>query len=548
MGALPMILAVTLLLTAGAPPVGAATDHFECYRVKRARGTPPFFPVPGVDVVDSFGQSTVEVRRPRTLCTPLDKNGEDPTAPSHLDHLVGYQMRAPRVQPVLGQTVVNQFGTIVVDVQRRESLLVPARKSLVSAPAPPPPNPDVDHFQCYTTRLAAGSPPFTVVPNVVLTDQFGSATVDVRRPTRLCAPVDKNGEELGAENHLDHLMCYRVRFRTRPPLPLGAIFTNDQFGPRTLVRPRPYEICVPSLKSPPPCCGPERVTMTTGAGTLRFGDFQWQIPAGGTIAFDSGAAVAPYPECKHAVTVPPGGFQLATFDLPQFGWCGRFSAMGCESGTEDGAGFAWDGVGAPGFAVNDVEKIGDTSDGICNIPSGQVCGTGLGEAGANTLGDVETTFTPSSSSGLRTQLDVRANLFIWFDTACDPSVTPGCCASATYDPIAGDDDILLYMVLGLTTDAATGRFGPLDGDGCERAGMGFGGASPDGPVTVTGAPPAGPCCTVGQPMTMVAAGELFTGWFVFHDTGFHLTLPGVVTACGSAGGGACTVTTDQCLY
>jgi hypothetical protein len=41
---------------------------------------------------------------------------------------------------------------------------------------------------------------------------------------------------------------------------------------------------------------------------------------------------------------------------------------------------------------------------------------------------------------------------------------------------------------------------------CKRAGSG-----PDGPITLTGSLAPGPCCTVGQPTTVVAAGIAFTG-------------------------------------
>src|SRR5207249_3427595 len=76
-------------------------------------------------------------------------------------------------------------------------------------------------------------------------------TVDVKRPRRLCAPVDKRGEDPGAENHPNYLMCYGIKqtslplFTTQSPL-----FVNNQFGPLTLDARKPLELCVPALRNP----------------------------------------------------------------------------------------------------------------------------------------------------------------------------------------------------------------------------------------------------------------------------------------------------------
>src|SRR5262249_19748534 len=67
-------------------------DHFQCYRAKQPTGSTPFVPT-GVTLVDQFGSSTAGVLKPVALCNPVNKNGEDPTAPNHTEHLEGYQIR-----------------------------------------------------------------------------------------------------------------------------------------------------------------------------------------------------------------------------------------------------------------------------------------------------------------------------------------------------------------------------------------------------------------------------------------------------------------------
>src|SRR5207244_1710284 len=102
-------------------------DHFTCYKAKTTSGTARFTPIAGVTLVDQFGSSTVEVKKPERLCAPTNKLNEDPSAPQHPDHLEGYKIK-PTV-PFAGafnQRVVDQFSAdLRVDVKKPAGLLVP---------------------------------------------------------------------------------------------------------------------------------------------------------------------------------------------------------------------------------------------------------------------------------------------------------------------------------------------------------------------------------------------------------------------------------------
>jgi hypothetical protein len=52
-------------------------------------------------------------------------------------------------------------------------------------------------FQCYKIKITSGSAKFVTVSGVTAQDQFGTITVDVKKPKRFCAPVNKNGEAPG---------------------------------------------------------------------------------------------------------------------------------------------------------------------------------------------------------------------------------------------------------------------------------------------------------------------------------------------------------------
>jgi len=115
-------------LSGPTPPLAApVTDHFQCYSVKRTRGTAKFVPQRGVSAVDQFGAHTLDVLRPRYLCVPANKNGEDPTAPSHPDSLVCYKARHRDPFGTMHPFTNNQFGPLEITLTRRLEFCVPSK-------------------------------------------------------------------------------------------------------------------------------------------------------------------------------------------------------------------------------------------------------------------------------------------------------------------------------------------------------------------------------------------------------------------------------------
>lgn len=75
-----------------------------------------------------------DLQKPQHLCAPVDKNGEDPTAPGHLPHLVCYKAKLKTqtpAQPKFVATTVstnNQFGDEVLKATAVTELCVPSSK------------------------------------------------------------------------------------------------------------------------------------------------------------------------------------------------------------------------------------------------------------------------------------------------------------------------------------------------------------------------------------------------------------------------------------
>ena len=224
-------------------------DHFQCYEIK-----PATIPPTTVTVEDQFGTQALTLRFPHRLCAPANKNGEGIF--DEIQHLVGYDtLRTPFTKRT-GFPVTNQFGTITIDLTRRDLLMVPTAKSLV-APPPPLQPPTIDHFQCYRAKRSAGSPKFAKI-NVTVADQFESLNLTLLKPYRLCVPASKNDEDPTAPDHPDLLLCYKSKSSTK----FGTIVAHidNQFGPDDVTLIHRRELCVPSFN-------PEATTTTTTTST-----------------------------------------------------------------------------------------------------------------------------------------------------------------------------------------------------------------------------------------------------------------------------------------
>jgi hypothetical protein len=223
-------------------------DHFQCYKARTLSTTPVTAPL---TLVDQFGTLTASVKTPLQLCSPTDKNGEDPDALSHPDYLQSYRIEvvnhkevAARL-PVRNQQITDQFGTHTLDVRVPTHILVPSATDFTSAP--PAPDSTLDHFTCYKVKQSKGTPRFQPL-DATVADPFNPSSVAVRvkQPAHLCVPADKNNESPGAENTRWQLLCYKA---SRPFTQVRRLFTNNQFGPSYVYPLVRQELCVPALKN-----------------------------------------------------------------------------------------------------------------------------------------------------------------------------------------------------------------------------------------------------------------------------------------------------------
>jgi hypothetical protein len=102
----------------------------------------------------------------------------------------------------------------------------------------------LDNYQCRKAKDLKVPAKF-VASTVIVIDQFGVDTTEVKKPFLHCSPASINGAPV--LNPADHLTCYK----TKPALKLAGpnISVTDQFGTTKLSQKKNSLLCVPGSKT-----------------------------------------------------------------------------------------------------------------------------------------------------------------------------------------------------------------------------------------------------------------------------------------------------------
>ena len=112
--------------------IAPAINHYKCYDVKETKGTPKFEKREVTISDPTFGESkTFEVKKPKQLCTPVDKNGEGII--DEENHLLCYDLKKIKGESKFKKRNVftnNQFEPEDLEVKKEHQLCVPSIKTL----------------------------------------------------------------------------------------------------------------------------------------------------------------------------------------------------------------------------------------------------------------------------------------------------------------------------------------------------------------------------------------------------------------------------------
>jgi hypothetical protein len=275
---LALILTVLLpnLTQAAMPPAAS----YLCYKAGLAPGQAKL-PAAKTRLEDRFGSRTADVKSVQSVCNPTE------TAPHPAVHGVGYKIVGAKKppQPPFAKTpvtTVDQFGSHRLVLVKPVDLLTPSALALGADGVAPGNTTGVDHFQCYKASRQKGAPKFVAPAPVVVTDVFGTLPVVLKKITKVCTPVDKDGGDPTAATHAWSLVCYQAGpAKGSEVAPATVSVNNSSFGPAVLVANKVAQVCVPAYlttasdlcATPADCAatGSECVVGTCGGFPMKCG-------------------------------------------------------------------------------------------------------------------------------------------------------------------------------------------------------------------------------------------------------------------------------------
>ena len=285
-----LALAWSLAAFAAVQPPG---DHYLCYKTKLDAASPKFVKTQKT-LVDQFRSATYNVTRIASVCNPATKDdgtcvttgcafgltnccsrngtractvdGDCTFAPTHpsvhqVEHRISAVTGTARFASVR-VTILDQLGFRDLQVKGPMSLFEPASKIIGNGVPGPVNRAGVDRYECYKVAKPKGASlaSFIAVVSPRITDEFGGPIAyDLSKPTKLCAPVNKNNEDPGADTHPGHLVCYKAKRQSTEPAftPLTVSTNTSNFGAFVLDAVKPTELCLPAFKNP--SCGDNAV-------------------------------------------------------------------------------------------------------------------------------------------------------------------------------------------------------------------------------------------------------------------------------------------------
>ena len=162
-------------------------------------------------------------------------------APPPVDHQLCYNASGNQFSPNGFVPVISSVATVHCN---------PVQKTVPSGQVTPITNPNA-HLACFPLAVTAPVP----TPTVVVTNQFGSATLVPSQPNFLCVPSWKSltgppGRTPTTPPNLNHFTCYPVKLASSGYTPPPVVL-QDEFDPSPVsatVNPVPSELCLPTEK------------------------------------------------------------------------------------------------------------------------------------------------------------------------------------------------------------------------------------------------------------------------------------------------------------
>jgi len=225
-------------------------DHQLCYNAYNNQ-----FQIPsGIRLINQFSPNGfVPVINPVAVvhCNPVQK-----TLPSGVvypitnpnAHLACYSI-TESTQPTPTVVVTNQFGSATLQPAQPNLLCVPSWKSLTGPPGKSPTTPpNLNHFTCYPVKVVSGA---YTPPPVMLQDEFSSVPVHATVnpvPSELCLPTEKILPS-GQVFPIINATEHLLCFPVSPTPIISPVWDENQFGTSPVSISSTKWLCPPSTKT-----------------------------------------------------------------------------------------------------------------------------------------------------------------------------------------------------------------------------------------------------------------------------------------------------------
>ncbi len=242
------VIASGAVAAATAAPAAAPppVDHQLCYNASGSG-----FKIPsGVVLKNQFSPNgfTPVIGSMVIHCNPVQKTANGTVYPitNPNAHLACFTITAS-TQPTPTVVVTNQFGSATLIPSQPNLLCLPSWKSLTGPPNMTPNQPPgLNHFTCYPVKVASGS---YNPPPVLLQDEFASSPVSAKVnpvPTELCLPTEKIVG--GVDYPIINATTHLLCFPVSQTPFKPQVWDQNQFGTATVTISQTNTLCLPSTK------------------------------------------------------------------------------------------------------------------------------------------------------------------------------------------------------------------------------------------------------------------------------------------------------------
>ena len=172
-------------------------SHYVGYKIKTPKGDPKFEKVTDVLVQNQFGDIIVDVKKPKLLLVPSAKSHTDEfldVLDNPVNHYKCYDVKVTKHTPKFKKLVVTLYDPNFeikqeFEVKKPKHLCTPVQKTLEDGSVTPIEDP-VNHLMCYDVKKLKDDPKFEKL-SVFTNNQFGPEDLEVKKVNQLCLPSIK---------------------------------------------------------------------------------------------------------------------------------------------------------------------------------------------------------------------------------------------------------------------------------------------------------------------------------------------------------------------